>query len=114
MKNNFAPLIQEAHTVAHAAAMNCTPVPMHVFGMGTNEIVNDGVCGFASVRFKGNTAFGRYMKKNNLAWSAYGGGLSMSIHQYNQSYERKTAYARAFAGVLKDAGIDAWAEGRLD
>ena len=114
MKNNFSPLLKSAHEVAHKAATECRPIPMHVVGMGANEIVSDGVCGFASVRFKGNTAFGRYMKKNNLARSAYGGGLSMSVHQYNQSLTRKEAYAHAFAEELRKAGIDAWAESRID
>lgn len=111
---NFFELVKSADRVATLVGNSCVPTPMHVYGMGTNEIVNDGVCGFASVRFKGNTAFGRFMKKNNLARSAYGGGLSMSIHQYNQSLTRKEAYARAFAGVLREAGIDAWSESRMD
>lgn len=77
--------------------------------------VADGVCGFAWVAFKGNTAWGRYAKKYLGAKSKYGGGLQIWISAYNQSMQKKEAYAQAYAKVLNDNGIaDAYADSRMD
>jgi hypothetical protein len=74
----------------------------------------EGMCGFASVRFAGNTAFGRWAKKTGRADTAYPKGLMHWVSDYGQSYDRKRAYAQAFATVLREAGIDCYAESRLD
>ena len=63
---------------------------------------------------KGNTAFGRWAKKMGVAKKAYGGGLQIWISDFNQSMERKYAYARAFAASLEAHGIDAFADSRMD
>ena len=103
-----------AHAAGHKAATECNPVPMYVYGQGTNEVVLDGSCGFASIHFKGNTAFGREMKKLNLAVKSYMGGLMVWVGDYRQSMSRKTAYARAYAAVLREHGVDASAQSRID
>lgn len=115
------------HSKAHAAGMAAggahTPTPMGVvqadiFGKplpGAHvEVVRSGVCGFAWVSFKGNTSFGRAMKKAGLARPAYGGGLQLWVGEFGQSMERKEQYARAYAAVLREAGIDAYAGSRMD
>lgn len=77
--------------------------------------VADGVCGFAWVAFKGNTAWGRYAKKYLGAKSKYGGGLQIRVSAFNQSMQKKEAYASAYAKVLQEAGIaDAYADSRMD
>ena len=72
------------------------------------------ICGFAWVKFAGNTAWGRWAKKNINARPGYPNGLQIWISDYDQSYDKKVAYARAYANVLKLNGIDAYGDGRLD
>ena len=77
--------------------------------------VPDGVCGFAWVTVHpGNCSLAKYLVKNNLAKAAYGGGVSIWVSQFNQSYQRKREYAMAYAKVLKENGFKAYAGGRLD
>jgi hypothetical protein len=77
--------------------------------------VNDGVCGFASVIVKpANSKFAKYLVANGLARKSFNGGVSMSIRDFNQSLQKKEAYAHAFASVLNDYGIKAYAESRMD
>ena len=78
-------------------------------------VVNDGVCGFASVIIKPATSkFAKFLVANQLARKHYAGGVSMSIRDFNQSLTKKEAYAEGFAKVLRDNGINAWAESRID
>ena len=93
-------------------------------GLFSNEIdyskptyfVEDGVCGFASVQIKPATSkFAKWLKSFGLARKdEYYGGISMPVFAYNQSYQKKVAYAQAFAKVLGDYGIKAWVNERLD
>jgi hypothetical protein len=78
--------------------------------------VMSGVCGFAGVNIKpGNGSFARHLKRLGLARTdSYYGGVSVRVFGYGQSYEKKLAYAAAFADVLKEAGIRAMSMGRLD
>ena len=41
-------------------------------------------------------------------------GLSVWVSEGGQSMERKEAYARAYADVLRAAGIEAYAGSRMD
>ncbi len=76
--------------------------------------VADGVCGFAWVWIKGNTAFGRWAKKNGKAYGGYPTGLNLRIHAYNQSMQKKETHAYAMAEVLREAGITAYGQSRMD
>lgn len=121
----FQALWAEADAAGQAAAEALTPRPMYV---GTAKslfddsfdttqpvyYVSEGVCGFAWVWFKGNTAFGRWAKNAGLASKGYPTGLQLWVRGYGQSMQRKEAYARAFAEVLRNAGIKAYAESRMD
>jgi hypothetical protein len=80
--------------------------PMTVVGGGKVYHVEGGACGFASVRFPGNSGFGRWAKAEGHASKAYGGGLMFWISGYGQSMQRKVAYANAFAYSLMMDGID--------
>ena len=81
---------------------------------GEPHIVDGGPCGFAWVAVKGNTGFGRWLKKTGRASKAYGGGLQVWIREHGQSMARKEAHARAMAQVFQDSGIEAHARSRMD
>ena len=72
------------------------------------------ICGFGWVQFAGNTAWGRWAKSVGLARNAYPKGLSIWVNAYEQSYDKKLAYARGYAEVLTSHGISAMGLGRLD
>lgn len=121
----FAALVATADAAGTAAGTAATPTPMVVgtakslFDNSFDEskptyFVSEGVCGFASVRFPGNTAFGRWAKASGIARPAYGGGLSVYVRFGGQSLARKEAFARAYAAVLREAGVDAYVESRMD
>ena len=71
-------------------------------------------CGFAWVIVNGNSAFGRWVKKQRGWEKGYPWGMRLSIRDYNPRENHKIAYARAFAAVLERAGIKARAESRSD
>jgi len=76
----------------------------------------DGLCGFAWVNIKpGNGKFAKWLKQHSLARpDSYYGGVCHWVSRYNQSYERKLAYASAFSEVLNKHGIRAYPGSRLD
>lgn len=112
-------LFNEAWAVGLAAGNANRPTPIIVSGQHGNQIshyyVEDGVCGFAYVRIKPAThSFARWANKMDLGFKSYHGGYDISIHEYNQSYDRKMAHAQAMAAYLREKGIPADAHGRLD
>lgn len=122
----FASLYDKARKAGLAAAEACNPTPMVVgqaaslFGNeivpGTEEVVADGPCGFAWINVKpGNSKFANWLKKNSLARAdSYYGGVCIWVGEFNQSMQKKEAYAYAFANVLSDEGIRAYASSRMD
>ena len=113
----FKIIWERAVEVGHKAAIEACPMPMVVKNVQTNEQwhVSEGACGFARVHLvKGNTSFAHWAKKNAGFTKHYYGGLSLSVSAYNQSVERKTAFADAVCEVLKSEGIDCYASSRLD
>ena len=124
-KTDYAALYEAAEAAGREAADAAVPTPM-IVGEPTTPLGNtldyskptyfvaDGLCGFAWIKFKGNTAFGRWAKKQGYATPAYNGGLQVRVAGFNQSVTRKEAYAHAFAETLRAAGIEAYAESRLD
>lgn len=123
----FKALYASADAAGKAAAEAKVPTPM-VVGTPTTLLGNDidydkpvyhvpsGVCGFSWVNVKpGNSAFANWLKKNGKARTdGYYGGVTIWVSAYGQSYEKKCAYARAFAHVLTEAGFKAHAGDRLD
>lgn len=78
-------------------------------------VVPDGPCGFSNIIVKpGTSSFAKWLKKEGLADKSYYGGVSIWVGEYNQSYQKKDCYARAFAKVLNEAGITAYVNSRLD
>jgi hypothetical protein len=73
------------------------------------------ICGFAWINVSpGNCQFANWLKKNGFGRKAYGSGVEVWIGDYNQSYDMKMAHAGAAAKILVEAGIKAYAGGRLD
>jgi hypothetical protein len=128
MKNDakFQQIFDEAMAAGRIAAAKVTPEPM-IVGTPTTPFGNDidltkkvyyvpsGVCGFAWVNIKpGNSSFARWLKDKKLAHKDYYGGVSVWVHEYNQSMELKMAHAGAMAQVFNEHGIKAYANSRMD
>lgn len=102
---------EAAHIAGHEAATNLETSTMIVVEP-SNPLddssppkkvwaCNEGPCGFAWVNVRpGNSKFANWLKKNHDASRSYYGGLDIWVGAYGQSYERKKAYAHAFADVL--------------
>jgi hypothetical protein len=119
--NDFIRLCNKAHEAGMKAGYEVRPTPMIVSEadiqgnrIGKSWYVDDGACGFAWIAFKGNTAFGKWAKAQGIARPHYPSGLCVWVGEFGQSVDRKSAYAGAYAQVLRDAGIDAYADSRLD
>ena len=130
----FAEVFRNAHVAGFRAAQNCVPEPMIVVQhenpwdsssaiTKVYEPVMDGVCGFAWINIKpGNSQFANWLKKSAEAGTihlnvhkSYYGGIDLWVGDFGQSYERKRAYANAFAKVIVDElGVKAHSMGRLD
>ena len=111
---SFQAILEAALAAGAAAHRAAVPEPMTVIGGGKEYFVSEGMCGFSWVKIKGNNGFGAYCKKAGIARPAYGGGLRISYPFPSQSYDRGQAWANAFADVLKDNGIFAYADGNID
>lgn len=117
MSKAFDAIHAQAHEAGMIAGIKAVPLPMTVTEEGVRArswIVDEGACGFAWAAFKGNTAWGRWAKKQGIARSHYPSGLCVWVGEFGQSVTRKEAYAYAYALVLKDHGIDAYSASRLD
>jgi len=85
------------------------PTPMIVVDdIGQEYIIEEGLCGFAWINIKpGNSQFANWLKANDHATKdSYYGGVTVWVSEFNQSMERKIKYARAFAKVLSDNGLE--------
>lgn len=123
MSKEFENLVNLAHIAGHEAACAAVPEPMTVVQRDpvTGESIKawrvpEGACGFAWVKVRPATSkFARWAKKQGIFDTAhYGGGAQLWVSDYNQSIDRKYAYAEAYAAVLRQHGIEAYADSRLD
>jgi hypothetical protein len=121
----FEDLFAQADVAGLAAGHASTPATMiveqHASPLDDDSpvlqrwAVPDGPCGFAWIVVRpGNCPFANWLKRAGKARTAYGGGVQVSVHAFNQSLTRKEAYAHAFANVLSAAGIKAYADSRMD
>jgi hypothetical protein len=122
-----AGILYEKARAAGLAALEATrPVPMIVgSAIGLSDKIDyskptyyeeGGVCGFAWVTIApGRGPFVTWCKKNGVRGHAgYYGGYEIWVSEGGQSMQRKEAYARAFANVLREAGINAYPGSRMD
>ena len=117
MTTDFRALYEKAEAAGRAAAEAAVPTPMVVSEhTGKSWYVGEGVCGFAWVKVRpGNSPFARWLRKTGkVRGAAYGGGVDIWISAYGQSMARKEAHARAMAKVLNEAGINGYADSRMD
>lgn len=127
-------ILAEADVAGHAAVANLKVIPMIVgsakslfsneidYGQPT-EFVEDGVCGFAWINvypeFKGNTKLGKEERKvlEQLGFSKdweNNKRFYLWVRDFNQSLQKKEAYARAYAKVLSANGVTASPMSRID
>ncbi len=109
----FDSVWKAAHLSGMAAA-NSANVEMITATDGSTVYEPFPICGFAWVGFPGNTKFGRWAKKKGYASKGYPSGLWYWVSLFNMSYDLKSAYAGAFAEKLREHGIRAYSDSRLD
>ena len=118
-------LYNKARQAGLEAGNNHQPTPMvvceHASPINDNSpvvnewVVNSGVCGFAEIIVRpGTCSFARWLTKNQLGRKSYYGGISIWVSDFGQSMEKKEKYAQAFAEILKENGINAYATSRMD
>jgi hypothetical protein len=113
----FQDIIDKADKAGKDAVNKLQVNPMVVENTQTGKqwFVADGACGFAWVSIHPATSsFARWLKKQGIGSKAYSGGLQIWIHDYNQSIQKKSEYASAYAEVLRDSGYKAYSGSRLD
>lgn len=116
-----AEIYLEAHNAGIIAGQRHTPQPMIVTWTDSNnqpqrEVVSDGLCGFAWIKIHpARGKFVKFLKNNNIGRkSQFETGYTIWVNEFNQSHERKLAYAQAFSEVLRKNNIDAYPQSRLD
>ena len=108
--DRFAGLLDEAHRAGMAAVFTACaiPDPSEPNSWRTNpftvEHIGNEACGFAWITANGNTSFGRWAAKHG-GWGNSGGPPTFGVGYFGQSEYRKSVYARAYAAVLQEAGI---------
>jgi len=115
--NKFKELWKQACKAGYAAALTANQQIITAMDEMTGQVFEPfPICGFAWITIRpGNCAFANWLKKNNYGkTNSYSGGVQIWISDYNQSYDRKLAHAKAVEKVLVAAGIKAYADGRLD
>ena len=119
-------IFAKAYDAGINAGNNAKPIPMVVSTadpltgrpIAVIDVVDDGVCGFAWVSMKANTPenkkFISWAKKANVMRKSCMGGFTYWVSEFNQSMQRKEAFASAFAKVLRENGMTCYAESRMD
>lgn len=93
-------LFNKAHAAGLTAGNACQP---------------GGVCGFAWVHIPdGRSSCAHWLTKTNRGSKGYPRGVDIWVSYFGQSLERKEAYARAFAQVLRNYGIKCYSQSRMD
>jgi hypothetical protein len=117
----FREIVARAHRAGDEAAKAVRPAPLgHIVvsggGMAPRHFYEPhGACGFAWVVVKPNRGkFAQFLKAHAGFKKHWEGGISNWIGDYGQEVDRKYAYAREYARVLREAGYSAYANSRLD
>ena len=120
---NYVAIYEAANAAGYAAVAALEVVPMVVqerynplddgSPVKREYFVPDGPCGFAGIVVR-DIKFANVLKRSGIGRANYGGGYRINVSDFNQSLQKKEAYAEAFAKVLNESGIRAYAESRMD
>ena len=113
-ESNIASLITEAQKAGQIALQTAIPKAMLV---DNRYLVEGGVCGFAWVNIYGirsNSKLGKTLDTLGFRKNSYEKAHQFWVFDGGQSMQRKEAYAFAMAKVLRDAGLRAYADSRMD
>ncbi len=107
----FAEVYKLANAAGFEAANQMQTIPMvvnqHANPLDDNSavarsyFVADGVCGFAWLELKGNTAFAKWAVEAKVARKGYPRGIAIWCHDFNQSMQRKTKWAHTVCRYLR-------------
>ena len=113
-REQIAAILIEANERGRAAASEAQPEMIQVQDQYGRVFDPFPICGFAEVRVKGLRGKVLEEFKRRGFKKSYAGGQYLWVGDYNQSYDLKSAYARAYADKLREHGFNAWYESRLD
>jgi hypothetical protein len=124
-RKDFKSIFRAAHEAGMEAGNARIPTPMVVSQRANvlddnsavlkSYFVPSGVCGFAWVNIRdARSAAAKAAKEHAGARPAYRGGMQIWVGEFGQSMEQKEAYAGAYARVLGENGIEAYADSRID
>ena len=113
-----AQLYGEAHTAGLAAMYAVVPTPRVMRPNWDSPLTMsyepEGQVGYAWIAVASNTSMGKWLVKHKYGQrSAFEPEVQVWVEEGGNSYERKQAYAAAFAEVLRKAGVYCQACGRL-
>lgn len=127
---SFDQVWRDASAAAGVAYRACVPAGVIVYETaGLSNVpkvdgqvweVSEGVCGFAWIHFgKATSSFVRWLAKCGRGRKAYYGGWDVQSWELvaddrGQSYDRKLAAMQAAVEVFRAAGIECYADSRLD
>jgi hypothetical protein len=110
-KEKWAAVHALAKDYASAAMMECVPRPMVIGG----EVIMQGTIGTAYVVVKdGRSGFARWARENGVGHGHHPRGIAIEAERLAQSSESATAYADAYAKVLRRNDIECKVETYLD
>lgn len=112
----------EAQDSAAAAVLKIKVEPMVVTDGRNSWFIGDGVCGFAWLEIrpaskagKNDCDFVKYLKSIRIGgYDDYSKSYNIWVHDFGQCMQKKEAYARGLAAVLKNSGIDVRVKSRMD
>ena len=97
-------IFELAKQAGELAAAECVPTPMKISG---GELILDGQCGYAYVVVPdARKGFAHWLKTSRHGKHHSGSGMAFYAEADGQSADRATAYAKAFAKVLRRNGIE--------
>lgn len=97
-------IFELAKQAGERAETECVPTPMKISG---GELIMEGECGGAYVVVPdARKGFARWLKTSGHGERHYRGGVSFYAETNSQSADRATAYANAFAKILRRNGIE--------
>lgn len=121
--------MQELYDAAREAGLkagaDASPTPFHLIEASILDeplpgaktyTLPDGPCGFGWVTVPGAEPFAKWLlaQKGLAHRETRPARAVVWVSDFDQSHDRKLAYAHAFAVALNQNGVAAWADSRLD